>query len=112
MRHWFDFVHRNDGSCVLLGSVIEYDDRPGALRDQVLANETRWRNELSRAIGQAVECGHLGDGDIDKYGFEMYAIALAHNPTSRLYGHQTTRRNPDAATEARAQHQTPQATNT
>src|SRR3546814_7035142 len=23
MRHWFDFVHRNDGSCVLLGSVIE-----------------------------------------------------------------------------------------
>src|SRR3546814_2737357 len=71
MRPWFDFVHRNDGSCVLLGLVIEYDDRSGALREQVLANETRWRNELSRAIGQAVECGDLGDGDIDQYVFEI-----------------------------------------
>src|SRR5690606_31640539 len=50
MQHWFDFVHRNDGNCVLLGSVTEYDDRPGAVRDRVLGNEERWREVLARSI--------------------------------------------------------------
>ena len=99
MKHWFDFVLRNDGSCVLLGSVIEYDDRPGAMRDLVLENEQRWRRELGRAIGQAIECGHLRDGDVGQYVYELYAIALALNQESGLFGHELARRHADAATE-------------
>lgn len=99
MKHWFDFVLRNDGSCVLLGSVIEYDDRPGAMRDLVLENEQGWRAELARAIGQAIECGHLRDGDVGQYVYELYAIALALNQESGLFGHELARRHADAATE-------------
>ena len=37
MRRWLDWVRTNAAGCVLLGSVTEYDDRPGPLRDQVSA---------------------------------------------------------------------------
>ena len=99
MGHWFDFVQGNDGNCVLLGAVTEYDDRPGALRDQVLANEERWRDALGRAIGQAIESAHLRPDDIEQCVFELYAIALALNQEAGLFGHDLARRHADAATE-------------
>ncbi|MDG6347927.1 TetR/AcrR family transcriptional regulator [Luteimonas sp. 8-5] len=99
MQHWFDFVHRNDGNCVLLGSVTEYDDRPGAVRDRVLGNEERWREVLGRSIEQAIECGHLRRDDTGQCVFELYAIALALNHESGLFGHELARRHADAATE-------------
>ena len=99
MRNWFDFVQGNDGNCVLLGAVTEYDDRPGALRDRVLANEERWRDALGRAIGQAIESAHLCPDDIEQCVFELYAIALALNQEAGLFGHDLARRHADAATE-------------
>jgi AcrR family transcriptional regulator len=66
MRRWLDWVRNNAAGCVLLGSVTEYDDRPGPLRDQVLRNERRWRDELARAVRLAVEAGQLRDGDVEQ----------------------------------------------
>lgn len=99
MQQWFDFVQRNDGNCVLLGSVTEYDDRPGPVRDQVMGNEDRWRGTLARTIEQAIECGHLRDGDAGQCVFELYAIALALNHESGLFGHELAREHADAAIE-------------
>src|SRR6478752_5271854 len=46
MEHWFEWVRSTaGGGCVLMASVMEYDDRPGALHDQVMHNERRWRSE-------------------------------------------------------------------
>lgn len=87
MRNWFEWVRGNsDGGCVLLGSVAEYDDRPGALRDKVVANEQRWRDALRRAVEQAIECGHLRPGDARQYVFELYAIPLAVHHQAGLFG--------------------------
>ena len=97
MDHWFEWVRGNSGGCVLLGSVTEYDDRPGVLRDQVLHNEQRWRNELRRTIQLAIDCGHLRDGDTDQYAFELYAIPLAVHHESGLFGYEQARRHGDTA---------------
>ncbi|HEV8694150.1 MAG TPA: TetR/AcrR family transcriptional regulator [Lysobacter sp.] len=99
MHNWFEWVRGNSGGCVLLGSVTEYDDRPGMLRDQVLHNEQRWRAELRRAIQQAIDCGHLRDGDTDQYAFELYAIPLAAHHEAGLFGYEQARRHGDAAVE-------------
>jgi len=99
MHHWFEWVRGNSGGCVLLGSVTEYDDRPGVLRDHVLLNEQRWRTELRRAIQLAIDCGHLRDGDTDQYAFELYAIPLAVHHESGLFGYEQARRHGDAAVE-------------
>jgi AcrR family transcriptional regulator len=99
MHNWFEWVRCNSGGCVLLGSVTEYDDRPGPLRDQVLRNEQRWRDLLRRAIQLAIECGHLRAGDTDQYAFELYAFPLAVHHEAGLFGYEQARRHGDAAVE-------------
>lgn len=99
MNNWFEWGRGNAGGCVLLGSVTEYDDRPGALRDQVRRNEQRWRTELRRASQLAIDCGHLRDGDTDQYAFELYAIPLAMHHEAGLFGYERARRHGNAAVE-------------
>jgi AcrR family transcriptional regulator len=99
MHNWFEWVRGNSGGCVLLGSVTEYDDRPGPLRDQVLRNEQRWRGLLKGAIQLAIECGHLRPGDTDQYAFELYAFPLAVHHEAGLFGDEQARRHGEAAVE-------------
>ena len=99
MRNWFEWGRLEAGGCVLVGSVSEYDDRPGPLRDQVLHNEQRWRSELQRAAQLAIDCGHLCDGDTDQYAFELYAMPLAMLHEAGLFGYERARRHGDAALE-------------
>ena len=100
MHHWFEWVRSSaGGGCVLLGSVTEYDDRPGALHDQVLHNEQRWRNELRRAVQLAIDAGHLRESDVDQYVFELYAIPLTVHHQAGLFGFDVARARGDAAVE-------------
>lgn len=99
MHNWFEWVRGNAGGCVLLAAVTEYDDRPGVLRDQVRHNEQRWREVLRRAIRQAIDCGHLRDGDDEQYAFELYAIPLAVHHQAGLFGYEQARRLGDRAVE-------------
>ena len=97
MDNWFEWIRGNEGGCVLMGSVTEYDDRPGPLRDQVLRNEQRWRDALRRSIQMAIEVGHLQDGDPEQYAFELYAFPLAVHHDSGLFGYEQARRRGAAA---------------
>jgi AcrR family transcriptional regulator len=99
MRNWFEWGRLEAGGCVLVGSVSEYDDRPGPLRDLVVRNEQRWRSELQRAAQLAIDCGHLRDGDTDQYAFELYAMPLAMLHEAGLFGYERARRHGDAALE-------------
>lgn len=86
MHNWFDWVHSNTGSCVLVASVSEYDDRPGPLRDQVRRQQQSWVDILRGAIQLAIDEGHLRPGDTEQYAFELYAIALNVHHQSGLFG--------------------------
>lgn len=99
MHNWFEWVRGNSGGCVLLGSVTEYDDRPGPLRDRVLANEQRWRSMLSRATQLAIDEGHLRPGDTEQYAFELYAIPLTVHHKAGLFGYEQARALGDKAAE-------------
>lgn len=77
-RTWFEWIRDQRGSCLLLSAISEYDDRPGPLRDRIVAYQLRWRDELARAISAAVACGELPpDTDTAQLAFEINAVALA-----------------------------------
>lgn len=99
MQHWFEWVRGNSGGCVLLGSVTEYDDRPGPLRDQVQRNVQRWHELLRRAIELAIESGHLRAGDPAQYVFELYAIPLTVHHNAGLFGYEQARQLGEQAVE-------------
>jgi AcrR family transcriptional regulator len=101
VHNWFDWVRQTSGGCVLLGSVTEYDDRPGALRDRVLEHNQRWRAELARAVGLAVDSGELASStDPGQVVFELYAIALAVHHDAGLFGFETARAHGERALES------------
>ncbi len=88
--HWFDWLGQDRGGCLLLSAVSEYDDRPGPLRDRVLAHHQRWRGELVRAIGLAIASGELrNDIDAEQFAFEVNAIALAVQHDMAIAGYDT-----------------------
>lgn len=86
LEAWFGWVQA-EGGCLLLSAASEYDDRPGALRDHVVAQETRWRQEIARAVGLAVGTGELADDtDPDQMAFELYSLALVVHHDAGLFG--------------------------
>jgi AcrR family transcriptional regulator len=90
VERWFDWVrHTNDGGCLYLAAVSEFDDRPGAIRDSLLRLEGRWRDALARAIQLAVDAGELQAGtDPEQLAFEIYGLALIVHHDAGLFGYQ------------------------
>lgn len=86
LEAWFGWVH-DEGGCLLLSAASEYDDRPGPLRDHVVAQEARWRQEIARAVTLAIGTGELAtDTDPDQMAFELYSLALVVHHDAGLFG--------------------------
>jgi AcrR family transcriptional regulator len=63
--------------CIYISGAVEYDDRPGAIRDHLVAMVQAWRDALERCIQQAIEAGHLrADTDPDQLVFEMDTLFI------------------------------------
>jgi AcrR family transcriptional regulator len=71
--------------CIWISGATEYDDRPGAVRDVLVAMVQSWQTELTRAICQAVEAGELiADLDALDLVFELHGVVLALHHDARL----------------------------
>lgn len=95
-NRWIDRVSREIASgCIYISGAVEYDDRPGPIRDQLVSMVQTWQKALRRAACQAEEEGHLPAGtDPDQLAFEMYGLVLALHHDARFI------RSPDAVQRA------------
>jgi AcrR family transcriptional regulator len=77
---WLRWIARTErpGGCVILAASVEYDDRPGPLREALVAGQRELRGALAKAVRLAVEEGHLRPGtDPWQVVFELMGIVLA-----------------------------------
>ncbi|MBT2144745.1 MULTISPECIES: TetR/AcrR family transcriptional regulator [unclassified Rhodanobacter] len=87
VANWFEWSREHQSGCVLLSAVSEYDGRDGALHDGVVRQQAGWRDELQKAIAQAIELGHLRrDTDVAQLAFEIYALMLGLHHDAGLFG--------------------------
>ncbi len=95
-NRWIDRVSREIASgCIYISGAVEYDDRPGPIRDQLVSMVQTWQKALRRAAHQACDEGHLPPGtDPDQLAFEMYGLVLALHHDARFI------RSPDAVQRA------------
>lgn len=71
--------------CIWISGASEYDDRPGAVRDELVSMVKGWQQEISRAIEQSMREGHLKrDTDINDLVFGLYGVILVLHHDSRL----------------------------
>ncbi|MEO6747615.1 MAG: TetR/AcrR family transcriptional regulator [Caldimonas sp.] len=86
-----------DSGCIYISGAVEFDDRPGLVRDALVTMVQTWQQALGRAIRAAIAEGHLSaDTDPEQILFELHGLVLALHHDARFL------RNPAAATHARA----------
>lgn len=92
---WLDWAISSGlpGGCIMIAAAAEYDDRPGPIRDAVIANQHRGNAVTQKAVRLAVEEGHLrNDTDPEQIAFELLGIVLAAHNHRRLLGDKEARK--------------------
>ena len=85
--HWQEWGRIHQRGCVLLTAVGEYDGREGPLREAILKQQRGWREQMQRAIGQAVELKQIdADTEAEQFAFEIYALMLGLHHDAGLFG--------------------------
>lgn len=83
--------------CIYISGAVEYDDRPGPIREHLVEMVRTWQMALRRAAQQAVDEKHLrADTDTQQLVFEMYGLVLALHHDARFI------RSPGCADRAQA----------
>jgi hypothetical protein len=74
-----------DSGCIYISGAVEFDDRPGPVRDALAWSVQTWHDAMKRAITIAKEQGHL-DADVDEEQmlFEVHGLILALHYEARF----------------------------
>ncbi len=74
-----------DSGCIYISGAVEFDDRPGPVRDALAGSVQVWMQALRRAVAQAREEGHLhADVDAAQLAFEIHGLILALHYEARF----------------------------
>ena len=85
-----------DSGCIYISGAVEFDDRPGPVRDALASMVKAWHLALQKAVRIAVDEGHLrADTDPVQMGFEIHGLILALHHDARFL------RSPGAVERAR-----------
>ena len=77
-----------DSGCIYISGAVEFDDRPGPVRDALVAMVNTWQAALERAIRAAVAERHLrADTDAGQLLFEIHGLILALHHDARFLRH-------------------------
>ena len=74
-----------DSGCIYISGAVEFDDRPGPVRDALAGMVKAWHLAMERAIRIAMDEGHLGaDTDPAQMQFEVHGLILALHHDARF----------------------------
>jgi len=74
-----------EGGCIFVTGAIEYDDRPGPVRDALVQGERDWTELIVTVAGTAVSEGDFrADLDTEQFAFQVQALMYGFHHASRL----------------------------
>jgi AcrR family transcriptional regulator len=74
-----------DSGCIYISGAVEFDDRPGPVRDALASSVMTWHAAMKRAIESAKAEGHLDAGvDEEQMLFEIHGLILALHYEARF----------------------------
>ncbi len=74
-----------DSGCIYISGAVEFDDRPGPVRDALVSMVKAWHAALHKAILLAMEEGHLAaDTDAEQILFELHGLILSLHHDARF----------------------------
>lgn len=87
LSRWFDWV---DGEpdmrgCIFSVSAQEYDDRPGQIRDRLVASQRDWHDTLARVAADLPKAGKAPPDYCRQLVFELIGVSLAYQQQAKLF---------------------------
>ncbi len=74
-----------DSGCIYISGAVEFDDRPGPVRDALVESVRIWHAAVRRAIASARQAGHLRpDTDEEQLLMEIHGLILALHYEARF----------------------------
>lgn len=71
--------------CIWISGASEYDDRPGAVREELVSMVRGWQQEVTRAIEQSIRERQLDAAtDVQDLVFGLYGVILVLHHDARL----------------------------
>nr|MDP2190212.1 TetR/AcrR family transcriptional regulator [Rhodoferax sp.] len=71
--------------CIFISGAVEFDDRPGPVRDALASSVKAWLAAMYRAVVQAKQMGQLNDeADEEQMAFEIHGLILALHYEARF----------------------------
>jgi AcrR family transcriptional regulator len=98
-ENWLSYGEQKTfpGGCFFSAASLEFDDRPGPVRDRIVGLMKKWLGNLEHAARDAQDAGEIcKDVDVRQLAFEIQALAMGGNWSSRLF------RDPSAFRSAKA----------
>jgi AcrR family transcriptional regulator len=85
-EHWIRRVSVElDSGCIYISGAVEFDDRPGPVRDALAQMVLAWHAALERAIRMAIDTGDLQpQTDSTQMLFELHGLILALHHDARF----------------------------
>jgi AcrR family transcriptional regulator len=99
---WRDWIDGDSlpGGCVMIASATEFDDRPGAVRDEIAGMMKKLLDLLTRTAQIAIDEGHFrNDSDPRQFAFEFESLVHGYHLLWRLLKDPAARGLSDAAME-------------
>jgi AcrR family transcriptional regulator len=73
------------GGCLFVAAAVELDDRPGKLRDRLVALQKGWLDIMANVVRSGVAEGKFRrDLDPEQFAHDLYAVMLGYHHASRL----------------------------
>jgi AcrR family transcriptional regulator len=85
---WLDYMEREvfRGGCFLVAASVEFDSRPGPVRDEIAGLVSEWLMGLEAAVTDAQEAGHVSlEVDAQQLAFELHSLCMGANWAFQLY---------------------------
>jgi AcrR family transcriptional regulator len=79
-ERYLDQLQDYSGGCFFAATSVEYDDRPGPVRDAIAASLDAWLGELERQARIA------GAENPRRFAFELFSLVMGANSRYRLSG--------------------------
>ena len=84
--NWMKLVAEEiQAGCIFISGAVEFDDRPGPVRDALATSVQTWLAAMNRSIVLAKGCGHLrADVDEEQMAIEIHGLILALHYEARF----------------------------
>ena len=99
-KNWLSYGEQKvfPGGCFFSAASLEFDDRPGPVRDRIVGLMKKWLGNLERAARDAQSAAEIRkDVDVRQLAFAIQALAMGGNWSSRLFRDQSAFRSASAA---------------